>query len=80
MNFIRGHDRSSGPQEGIGRGQGQSGQGTRRAREAGGPGQRGPARAPDAIKKYESLERDSKTQESEHAKARQSAQDARAEA
>ena len=34
----------------------------------------------DAIKKYESLEHDSKTQESELAKARQSAQDARAEA
>ena len=34
----------------------------------------------DAVKKYESLERDSKTQESEHAKAHQSTQDARAEA
>ena len=34
----------------------------------------------DAVKKYESLERDSKTQASELAKARQSAQDARAEA
>ena len=34
----------------------------------------------DAVKKYESLERDSKTQESELAKARQSMQDARAEA
>ena len=34
----------------------------------------------DAVKKYESLERDSKTQESELAKALQSAQDARAEA
>ena len=34
----------------------------------------------DAVKKYESLERDSKTQESELAKAHQSAQDARAEA
>ena len=34
----------------------------------------------DAVKKYESLERDSKTQESELAKARQSAQDAPAEA
>ena len=34
----------------------------------------------DAVKKYESLERDSKTQGSELAKARQSAQDARAEA
>ena len=34
----------------------------------------------DYVKKYESLERDSKTQESELAKARQSAQDAKAEA
>ena len=34
----------------------------------------------DTIKKYESLEHDSKTQESELAKARKSAQDARAEA
>ena len=34
----------------------------------------------DAVKKYESLERDSKTQGSELAKAHQSAQDARAEA
>ena len=34
----------------------------------------------DTVKKYESLERDSKTQESELAKARQSTQDARAEA
>ena len=34
----------------------------------------------DAVKKYESLERDSKTQASELAKARQSAQDAQAEA
>ena len=34
----------------------------------------------DYIKKYESLERDSKTQESELAKALQSAQDAKAEA
>ena len=34
----------------------------------------------DAIKKYESLERDSKTQESELAKALQSTQDAKAEA
>ena len=34
----------------------------------------------DTVKKYESLERDSKTQESELAKACQSAQDARAEA
>ena len=34
----------------------------------------------DAVKKYESLERDSKTQASELAKARQSAQEARAEA
>ena len=34
----------------------------------------------DAIKKYESLERDSKTQASELAKARQNAWDARAEA
>ena len=34
----------------------------------------------DAVKKYESLERDSKTQESKLAKARQSAQDAQAEA
>ena len=34
----------------------------------------------DAIKKYESLEHDSKTQGSELAKARQSTQDARAEA
>ena len=34
----------------------------------------------DAVKKYESLERDSKTQGSKLAKARQSAQDARAEA
>ena len=33
-----------------------------------------------AVKKYESLERDSKTQESKFAKACQSAQDARAEA
>ena len=33
----------------------------------------------DAVKKYESLERDSKTKESELAKALQSAQDARAE-
>ena len=34
----------------------------------------------DAVKKYESLERNSKTQASELAKARQSAQEARAEA
>ena len=34
----------------------------------------------DLVQKYESLERDSKTQESELAKALQSAQDARAEA
>ena len=34
----------------------------------------------DFVKKYESLERDSKTQESELAKALQSAQDAKAEA
>ena len=34
----------------------------------------------DAVKKYESLERDSKMQVSELAKARQSAQEARAEA
>ena len=34
----------------------------------------------DAVKKYESLERDSKTQASELAKARQSTQDAQAEA
>ena len=34
----------------------------------------------DIIKKYESLEHDSKTQESELAKAHQSAQDVRAEA
>ena len=34
----------------------------------------------DVVKKYESLERDSKTQESELAKAHQSAQDVRAEA
>ena len=34
----------------------------------------------DFIRKYESLERDSKTQESKLAKARQSAQDAKAEA
>ena len=34
----------------------------------------------DFIKKFESLERDSKTQESELAKARQSAQDAKVEA
>ena len=34
----------------------------------------------DAVKKYESLERDSKAQESELAKARKSAQDARAKA
>ena len=34
----------------------------------------------DFVKKYDSLERDSKTQESELAKARQSAQDAKAEA
>ena len=34
----------------------------------------------DDVKKYESLERDSKSQESELSKARQSAQDARAEA
>ena len=34
----------------------------------------------DVVKKYESLERDSKTQESKLAKARQSTQDARAEA
>ena len=33
----------------------------------------------NVVKKYESLERDSKTQGSELAKARQSAQDARAE-
>ena len=34
----------------------------------------------DFVKKFESLERDSKTQESELAKARQSALDAKAEA
>ena len=34
----------------------------------------------DFVKKYESLERDSKTQESELAKVHQSAQDAKAEA
>ena len=34
----------------------------------------------DAVKKYESLERDSKTQDSELAKARRSTQDARAKA
>ena len=80
MNFIRGHDRGGSPQEGVSRGRGQSGQGTRRAREARGPGQRGPARLQDAVKKYESLECDAKTQGSEIAKSRQSARDARAEA
>ena len=80
MNFVRGHDRGGGPQEGISQGRGQSGQGTRHAREARGPGQRGSEELQDAIKKYKSLERDSKTQASELAKAHQSAQEARAEA
>ena len=39
-----------------------------------------PQELQDFVKKFESLERDSKTQESELAKARQSMQDARVEA
>ena len=52
MNFIRGHDRGGGPQEGVSEVQ---------------------QELQDVVKKYESLERDSKTQAYELAKACQSA-------
>ena len=77
MNFVRGHDRGGGPQEGVSRGRGQSGQGARRTREARGEVQQ---ELQDTVKKYELLECDSKTQASELAKAHQSARDAQAEA
>ena len=80
MNFIRGHDRGGGPQKGVSQGRGQSGQGACRAREARGPGGRARQQLQGAIERFESLERDCKAQESELAKARQSKQDARAEA
>ena len=80
MNFARGHDRSGGPEGGVVRGRRQSGQGAHRAREARGLSRRGAARAPGFRKKYESLERDSKTQGSELAKALENAKNAKAKA
>ena len=80
MNFIRGHDRNSGLKKALAEAEDKAAK-ERAARE------KQEARASevqqelhDTVKKYESFERDSKTQESELAKARQSTQDARAEA
>ena len=71
MNLIRGHDRGGSPQEGVSRGRGQSGQGAAREKHEAWVGEV-QQELQDAVKKYESLERDSKTQGSKLVKARQS--------
>ena len=80
MNFARGHDRSGDPGEGAVRGRRQSGQGApEREKQEARVGEVH-QELQDFVKKYESLERDSKTQGSELAKALKNAQNAKAEA
>ena len=80
MNFARSHDRSGGPEEGGVRAEDRAAKERieREKQEA----QIGEVQQElqDFVKKYESLERDSKTQGSELAKALENAQNAKAEA
>ena len=80
MIFIRGGDQSGGPQEGAGRGRGESGKGTSRPRKTRARVDEVQQELQDVVNKCESLERNIADQEAELAKARQSAQDARVEA
>ena len=78
--MCRSRDQGRGPEEGLGRGRGESCPAAGHSEEPQGPGQRSPAGAPRFGEKCEILENDASAKEAELTKARQSAETARNEA